>query len=170
MIHSSNKAYIAFGANLPFEGNAPKTTLLKATNSLQSRGVRMLAMSRLWQSPAWPDPSHPPYINAVAQVATTLPPLALLRLIRAVERQFGRMRTTRNAPRTLDIDLISYGNVRLNTGTLTLPHPRAAIRAFVLLPLADIAIEPNLPGTNMSLAVLIGALPEKDLQETLPLG
>lgn len=169
MIHRHRKAYIAFGANIAFSGKTPKTTLVDAAKTLQGRGVHILAFSRLWHSPAWPDPRAPSYINAVAHIATSLPPMALLHKLRDVERQFGRKRALKNAPRTLDLDLIAYQNVRLNTGMLKLPHPRAAKRAFVLLPLLDIAISQNLPGTNMNLNALIGALPAKDVDETIPL-
>ncbi len=164
-----NKAYIAFGANLACEGNAPECTIVAALTSLKGRGITVLGFSRLWQSPAWPDPSEPAYVNAVAAIATRLPPFQLLNTLRLVERRFGRRRGKPNAARTLDLDLIAYENLCIRTKHLTLPHPRAAQRAFVLLPLKDVSPEWRHPGTGHSLAALLTALPDKDKSQIFPL-
>jgi 2-amino-4-hydroxy-6-hydroxymethyldihydropteridine diphosphokinase len=95
---------------------------------------------------------QPPFINCAIVVETTLPPPALLIRAQAVERQFGRdrARERRWGPRPLDIDLIDYDNATLNTDTLTLPHPRALERAFVLVPLAEIAPERRINGVRIA--------------------
>jgi len=165
----NNKAYIAFGANLPYANHSPAETIVKAYEAIKGRGVKGLALSRLWHSPAWPDPSAPAYVNAVAEISTPLPPFALLRLLRSIEQKFGRQRSVRNAPRTLDIDILSYGSTRIQTRHLQIPHPRLATRAFVLLPLCDIAPDWRLPGGNRPLSALIRALPKNSKAQTLPL-
>ncbi len=130
--------FVALGANLSEGGRTCVEALLGAMAALEQRGVTVLARSRPWRSVAWPDPAAPPFVNAVARVATGLDPAALLALLHAVERDFGRMRTTPNAARTLDLDLIAYGR-RVEAGSPALPHPRAAERLFVMGPLAEIA-------------------------------
>ena len=104
-----------------------------------------MASSSLYRS-APVEASGPDFINAVAELHTTLPALALLHLLQAIEQDFGRMRSVRNAPRTLDLDLLCYGDAVLHSDELTLPHPRAHLRAFVLLPLAEIDPQLSLPG------------------------
>ncbi len=168
-LQSANKAYIAFGANLSYGRSAPKDTIMASVSQLRLRGIMTCKMSRLWQSPAWPDPDEPPYINAVAQITTTLPPFLLLKTLRTIEQKFGRKRSLRNAPRTLDLDIISFESVCQAAHHLILPHPRLARRAFVLLPLHDVAPLWRLPGSGQSLRSLIEALPERDKAVVLPL-
>ncbi|MDQ7018799.1 MAG: 2-amino-4-hydroxy-6-hydroxymethyldihydropteridine diphosphokinase [Robiginitomaculum sp.] len=165
----TNKAYIGFGANLPYAKHAPADTILGAKSALMAKGIRVLRFSRLWQSPAWPDPSEPAYVNAVAEVVTVLPPHRLLQTLRGIERQFGRRRSYRNAPRTLDLDLLSYENLCLRTLHLTLPHPGIERRAFVLLPLQEVAPQWRLPGRGTALAVMIKALTAQSRDMVLPL-
>jgi 2-amino-4-hydroxy-6-hydroxymethyldihydropteridine diphosphokinase len=85
------------------------------------------------------DANGPDFINAAARLSTTLMPLDLLDALQAIEQRHGRERPYRNAPRTLDLDLLLYGDLRLETPRLTLPHPRIRERAFVLMPLRDLA-------------------------------
>ena len=99
----------------------------------------MLARSQWWRSAAWPDPKGNEYRNAVAIVEANGPPQAVLEALFAIERSFGRMRGVANAPRTLDLDLIAYGREVSDRPGLTLPHPRAHERLFVMGPLAEIA-------------------------------
>jgi len=107
-------------------------------------GTRVLRVSSLYRS-APVDAGGPDYLNAVAEIATTLPPPALLHALQALEQAAGRERPYRNAPRTLDLDILFYGDVRLESAALTLPHPRLHERAFVLLPLAELAPERVVP-------------------------
>jgi 2-amino-4-hydroxy-6-hydroxymethyldihydropteridine diphosphokinase len=102
---------------------------------------RVKRVSSLYESPAWPDPSDPAFVNAAAEIETPLSPEALLAAFHAIEAGFGRRRSERNAPRTLDLDLIAYHDeIRGGEdGALILPHPRLSGRAFVLAPLAEIA-------------------------------
>ena len=100
--------------------------------------TRLLRRSSLYRT-APVDAGGPDYVNAVAEVDTALPPLELLRALLAIEQAHGRRRSVRNAPRTLDLDLLLHGSTRVETPELTLPHPRLHQRAFVLEPLLEVA-------------------------------
>ena len=128
-------AFVALGANL---GDAAKALreALAALNALT--GVRVLRASSLYRT-APVDSSGPDYLNAVAEIATTLTAPALLDALQAIEQAAGRERPYRNAPRTLDLDLLLFGEAHVHSARLTLPHPRMNERAFVLVPLAEIA-------------------------------
>jgi 2-amino-4-hydroxy-6-hydroxymethyldihydropteridine diphosphokinase len=130
---------VALGSNL--KGSYPSLNALleAALDRFAGEGLRVIRRSSWWRSAAWPDPSAPAYLNGVALVETTLAPFATLAALRRVEAAFGRERHAVNAPRTLDLDLIAWGRTVLDTPELTLPHPRAAERLFVVGPLAEIA-------------------------------
>jgi 2-amino-4-hydroxy-6-hydroxymethyldihydropteridine diphosphokinase len=125
---------------MPHEGLFAATLCAAALRALKEHGVRVLASSRLRRTVAWPDPTDPPFWNAAAMVDVgDLSPESVLAILFAVEARFGRVRTTRNAPRTLDLDLLDQGG-RIRTGSdPILPHPGLAERVFVLEPLAEIA-------------------------------
>jgi 2-amino-4-hydroxy-6-hydroxymethyldihydropteridine diphosphokinase len=108
-------------------------------------GCRLVASSSLWRT-APVDSSGDDYINAVAQLDTSLDAQALLTVLQAIELQHGRERPYRNAPRTLDLDLLLYGDAIINTPQLSVPHPRMHERAFVLAPLLEIAPDAVIPG------------------------
>lgn len=128
-------AYVALGANL---GDAAQAVREALQTLARTSGVRLAQASHLYRS-APVDASGPDYINAVAEVVTTLSAPALLAALQRIENDAGRERPYRNAPRTLDLDLLLYGSGSIDSPTLTVPHPRMWARAFVLLPLADIA-------------------------------
>lgn len=128
-------AYLGLGANL---GDA-RGALERAIHSLgRIEGIAVTAQSSLYAS-APVESSGPDYVNAVVEVATVLTAPELLRCLQGLEAQAGRERPFRNAPRTLDLDLLLYGDAHIASATLTVPHPRMWQRAFVLLPLAEIA-------------------------------
>lgn len=128
-------AYIGLGANLGDRGAALRQAALALG---QLPGTRLLAMSSLYSS-APVDATGPDYLNAVASVQTSLAPLQLLQQLQALENAAGRQRPYRNAPRTLDLDVLLYGDVQQDDPQLTLPHPRMYQRAFVLRPLQELA-------------------------------
>jgi len=130
-------AFVGLGANLGDAQGALRAALA-AIGALP--GTRLVRSSRLYGS-APVDAGGPDYVNAVAQVETTLDAFELLRQLQALERAAGRARPYRNAPRTLDLDLLLYGSARLASAELAVPHPRLRERAFVLLPLAELAPE-----------------------------
>ena len=139
---SELRAYVALGANL---GNAAQT-LRDALAALgRTPGVRLVRASSLYRT-APVESSGPDYLNAVAELATTLTAPGLLATLQAIENGAGRERPYRNAPRTLDLDLLLYGDARIESPDLTVPHPRMWDRAFVLVPLAEIA--PALVGAD----------------------
>lgn len=127
-------AYVGLGANLG-EREAALRQALAALG--QCPGTRVLRVSPLYGS-APVDAGGPDYLNAVAEVATTIAPEALLQALQAIEQSAGRERPYRNAPRTLDLDILWFGDQMIDTPLLTVPHPRMAERAFVLRPLADL--------------------------------
>jgi 2-amino-4-hydroxy-6-hydroxymethyldihydropteridine diphosphokinase len=147
------RAFVGVGANL---GDA----LATARAALQALGrlpdTQLGACSSLYRS-APVEASGPDFINAAAELLTTLPALALLHRLQAIEQEFGRLRSVRNAPRTLDLDLLAYGDVVLSSDELTLPHPRAHLRAFVLLPLSEVDPLISLPGLGPLAPWLAGA-------------
>ena len=157
---------IALGANVPSPAGQPADTLLAALRELGQRGITVEKQSGFYKNPAWPDPRDPPFINAVARVQTELPPAALLALLHEVETQFGRTRHVPNAPRTLDLDLLDYDGA-VQSGPLSLPHPRMQDRAFVLVPLRDVAPDWSHPVTGDTVSELIAALPPAEI-ERLP--
>lgn len=127
-------AYVALGANL---GDAAQT-LRDALASLDhTPGIRLIKASSLYRT-APIESSGPDYVNAVAEVSTTLTAPDLLTALQAIETAAGRERPYRNAPRTLDLDLLLYGDARIDSPTLTVPHPRMGERAFVLVPLNEV--------------------------------
>ena len=131
---------IALGANQPSVAGPPAATLRAALAALAEEGVEIEAVSRFYRSPAWPDPSDPPYVNAVARAEANLTPRQLMDLMHRVEARFGRERRAQNAPRTLDLDIVDYrGLVESPAEGPILPHPRAHERVFVLAPLLDVA-------------------------------
>ena len=153
--------YIAFGANL----SNPKETFLAAIKSLEIRGVDIVKISGLWQSPAWPPGSdQPDYINACAEVSFKGEARALLNTLHAVEAELGRKRTIKNAARPLDIDLLDFrGQVIEDEGGMIIPHPRMLSRGFVLFPLEEVAADWRDPVKGMSLSDWIARLPLADV-------
>ena len=128
-------AFVALGANL---GDAPATLRWALTAIAALPGTRLVRSSSLYRT-APIDSSGPDYLNAVAEVATTLTAPILLAALQAIENAAGRERPYRNAPRTLDLDLLLYGDARIDSPDLTVPHPRMWERAFVLVPLNEVA-------------------------------
>lgn len=138
-------AVIGLGANL---GNA-RASVLDALGVLDLLPkTRLLRSSRLYRTPAWGQTAQPDFINAVALLDTKLEARALLDRLLAIERDFGRMRSAneRWGPRTLDLDLLLFGDAVIDEPGLQVPHPHLHERAFVLVPLADIAPELTIPG------------------------
>ena len=151
---------IALGANLPSPSGPPRATLEEALLELQRRNISVLATSNFYKSRAWPDPRDPSFINAVAQIEAKRTPREILALMREIEIMFGRTVARRNAPRTLDLDLLDYNGL-VEAGPPILPHPRLQERAFVLVPLSDIAPEWRHPVSGLSVSTLIAALPRE---------
>jgi len=128
-------AYIALGGNL----GDPGVTLVQAMDDLAAIiGVTLISRSSLYRT-APVGSSGPDYVNAVVEILTILTAPALLTQLQQLEQMAGRERPYRNAPRTLDLDVLTYGDACVDSAALIIPHPRMTERAFVLLPLAEIA-------------------------------
>ena len=158
-------AFIGLGSNLA----NPSAQVLQAMQLIdQHHGIRVLAKSGLYRSAPVGYLEQPDFINAVIKVETQLAPLALLQTLLALEQENGRTREFQNAPRTLDLDVLLYGDLQMHERGLTIPHPRMHERAFVLLPLAEIAPGCAIPGRGSVSELLraIDASGVKQLAET----
>ena len=135
-------AYIGLGSNL----DAPSDQLRRALAELgQLPGTRLLARSSLYRSAPVGYLDQPDFVNAVAKLATSLSPRALLDALLQLEQRHGRERSFHNAPRTLDLDVLLYDDLQLHEHGLTIPHPQMHLRAFVLQPLLEIAPDCEIP-------------------------
>ncbi len=142
-IQLSHRAFIALGANL---GDAVHTVREAFVALDQLDQVRVISHSALYRTAPVGLLDQPDFINAVAAVDTTLTPHALLAALLALESDFGRQRREKDGPRSLDLDLLLYAEQQIISPELILPHPRLHLRAFVLVPLAEIAPDLALPG------------------------
>ncbi|WP_409526936.1 2-amino-4-hydroxy-6-hydroxymethyldihydropteridine diphosphokinase [Rhizobium sp. G21] len=129
-------AYLGLGGNL----GDPVANMAEALRRVDERpDCRVVSVSRLYRTPPWGKTDQDWFFNSAAEIATTLEPLSLLRLCLEIERSMKRIRVERWGPRTIDLDVLAYGDLQMSTDDLTLPHPRMTERAFVLQPLADVA-------------------------------
>lgn len=143
MAAQTHTACVALGANI----GEPLRQIEAAFAALAALpGTRVLARSSLYRSAPVGYADQPDFVNAVAMIETALAPHALLDALLAIERAHGRVREFPNAPRTLDLDIVLYGDVVLQEPGLTIPHARMLERAFVMLPLAEIAPDAVVPG------------------------
>jgi 2-amino-4-hydroxy-6-hydroxymethyldihydropteridine diphosphokinase len=138
-----HSAFIGLGSNL----EDPHSQLQRAFAELDRLpDTRLVARSSLYRSAPLGYADQPEFVNAVAQIATALTPQTLLQALLEIEREHGRERTFRNAPRTLDLDILLYDDMRMHEHGLTLPHPQMHLRAFVLQPLLEVAPGCVIPG------------------------
>jgi 2-amino-4-hydroxy-6-hydroxymethyldihydropteridine diphosphokinase len=139
----SSTAYVALGSNL----DDPEAQVERGFAALAALpGTLLRARSRRYRTPPWGVVDQPDFVNAVARLETSLAPRTLLDALLAIEARAGRVRGLRYGPRVLDLDLLLYGDCELREAGLTLPHPRLHERAFVLVPLADLAPDLEVPG------------------------
>lgn len=178
----SSTILIALGGNLPGPSGDVAATLVAALRQLAARGLGLVAVSRFYATPAHPPGSGPDYVNACAWLRAELSPQAVLAVLHEVEAEFGRVRSTRWASRGIDLDLLAVGQQvapdaetearwrtlptaeqqRQTPETLILPHPRLAERAFVLIPLAEIAPVWRHPSRGITVTDMLDALPEAE--------
>ena len=180
---------LALGGNLTSQAGDPAVTLKSALSTLSGVNLTVLKVSRFFQTPCFPAGTGPDFVNAAALVESDLSAPEVLARLHAVEAQFGRVRQTRWAGRTLDIDLIGGGDMILPDRAtyeawrdlpledqmkqapeqLILPHPRLQDRAFVLVPLNDVAPGWIHPVLGLSVAEMLAKLPETDREAVVPL-
>jgi 2-amino-4-hydroxy-6-hydroxymethyldihydropteridine diphosphokinase len=144
-------AYVGIGSN---QGDARAHVLAACDALAQLPETHLAARSSLYRSAPVDAPGQPDYVNAVAALDTELSPAQLLDALQAIERRHGRERPYPNAPRTLDLDLLAYGDMILESPLLTLPHPRMHLRAFVLQPLLELDPRAEVPGRGRAAALL----------------
>ncbi|MGH8746280.1 MAG: 2-amino-4-hydroxy-6-hydroxymethyldihydropteridine diphosphokinase [Burkholderiales bacterium] len=150
-------AYVGLGSNLV----CPREQVLAAFDELEHLPqTRLLSRSRLYRSAPLGHEAQPDFVNAVARFDTRLEPHRLLAELHAIEKQHGRERSFPNAPRTLDLDLLLYGDAIIASPSLTLPHPRMHQRAFVLRPLAEICPRASVPGRGTVEQLLQACAPQ----------
>jgi 2-amino-4-hydroxy-6-hydroxymethyldihydropteridine diphosphokinase len=154
--------YLAIGSNL---GNRISNIEL-AKFELEKNKIKILSSSSNYITESWPDSSKPNYINIIVKAKTILTPIELLKVCNLIELKLGRVRTSVNAPRTCDIDIIDYNKKILNQKNqqLNLPHPKMHKRNFVLLPLFEVEKSWKHPKLKINIVKLINSLPIKDLR------
>lgn len=165
----ATEAVLSLGSN---QGDRP-AWLRRACDALDAcHGIRVTARSPVYETEPVdvpPDFDRHLYLNQTVIVETALPPPLFSQAVHGIERQLGRTRSdTRNLPRPIDIDIITYGDLRLDTPALTLPHPRARVRRFVLQPLADLRPDFILPDDIQTVTDLLRALPPTPSVTRLP--
>ncbi|MEW2918128.1 2-amino-4-hydroxy-6-hydroxymethyldihydropteridine diphosphokinase [Ruegeria sp. ANG10] len=186
---SLSEAVIALGANLNLRASGPKVTLQKAIDAILRQGVLIRAVSRFFETPCFPAGAGPDYVNAAALIETEKTPAEVLQLLHEVEHEFGRERVQRWGMRTLDLDLVCYDDLVLPDRAeydrwlnlppevqkqqapkqLILPHPRLQDRAFVLVPMADVAPDWRHPVLGRTVTEMVASLPTEDIEAVTPL-
>ncbi|WP_172300179.1 2-amino-4-hydroxy-6-hydroxymethyldihydropteridine diphosphokinase [Pseudoruegeria sp. HB172150] len=188
-VTTQRKTFVALGANLQLSCSTPAETLTKALDRLHDSPLEVTAKSRLFKTPCFPAGAGPDYVNSVVQLEGDLQPGQVLALLHAIEAEFGRHRVQRWGSRTLDLDLLALDDAVLpdrNTferwhdlpvveqpktapDQLILPHPRMHERAFVLVPMLDIAPDWPHPVLGVTVREMVAALPKADVEAVIPL-
>ena len=188
-MNTTHDLLIALGSNLPAGDDPPSLTLRKAIKMLPSEGIDVIAESQFFQTPCFPEGAGPDYVNAALLCRTERSPEEILQSLHKVERAFGRVRSSRWVGRTLDLDIIAVDNhvlpdratvqhwidlpisaqMEAAPEQLILPHPRMQDRAFVLVPLCEVAPGWKHPVLGKTIAELCEELPETARNEVVPL-
>ena len=189
MVKTQSKVIVALGANLNLRDNGPRVTLEQALEAMADAGLMIRAASRLFATPCFPAGAGPDYVNAAALIETADTPQAVLQTLHDIEHSFGRARAQRWGMRTLDLDLICWEDQilpdpgeydrwrmlpaadqrQLAPDQLILPHPRLQDRAFVLVPMADVAPDWRHPVLGRTVTEMVAALPPQDVAAVKPL-
>lgn len=189
MIGFRSESVVALGANLPSQAGPPAQTLCRAIAAMRQAGLKIRAVSRFFATPCFPAGAGPDYVNAALRIETRMAPHDLLICLHEIEASLGRERAGRWGMRTLDLDVICIGDLvlpdaatvrkwmqlapeaqaRETPQNLILPHPRLQDRAFVLVPMADVAPDWRHPLTGLRVHQLVAALPAAEIAAVRPL-
>lgn len=162
---------IGIGSNLPGSYGSPEVAVSESVRVLNRRGLRVVKISRLWITAPVPASDQPWYRNAVVDVETDISPDEILKILQETEKMMGRLvNSRRDAPRVIDLDLLSYKDAVRQGPGLILPHPRMHLRGFVLLPLREIAPEWIHPLSGLSVDEMIKKMPPGQRLEPLEEG
>lgn len=164
-IQKETEAFLGLGANLDSKFGTPPETLEKTIDAIKERGIKVLAVSPLYKTAPVPLNDDPWYHNQVICIKTKLSAHDLLRELNQIEAEFGRVRTEKNAPRVLDLDILTFGEYLLHDNDLSVPHPRMTERAFVLYPLKDLEPDWRHPMTGKHIDEFITDLPEQAIEK-----
>ncbi|MGI9368697.1 MAG: 2-amino-4-hydroxy-6-hydroxymethyldihydropteridine diphosphokinase [Ruegeria sp.] len=186
---TGTKAVLALGGNLSLRANAPEVTLRQGLEALARDGLVIRAVSRFFATPCFPPGAGPDYVNAAALIETNETPDRVLELLHRVEHEFGRARAQRWGMRTLDLDLVCWNDavspdlevyeqwlnlppekqISATPTELILPHPRLQDRAFVLVPMADVAPDWRHPVLGLTVTQMLANLPKADVAAVTPI-
>ncbi len=155
-IHSTS-VYLSLGSNI----GDRFYNLQQASHLIREGSNTLDSTSSIYETEPVDYLGQPLFLNCVVEISTTLSPLKLLHQLQHIELQLGRERTVPQGPRTLDIDILLYGDLVMRSDELTIPHPRMIERRFVLQPLCELASQLSIPGTNHTVASALALLPEK---------
>ena len=157
--NQAKNVFLGIGSNL---GNRI-INIEKAKSLLLQNNVNLISVSNYFETPSWPDPNKPRFINIVLKVVCELKPLEMLNLCKIIEAKLGRKKTFKNSPRTCDIDIIDFDGI-VSKGKINLPHPRMHERSFVLFPLFDLEKDWVHPLKKTNIKELIFSLPNQDIR------
>ena len=152
-----NSTYLLLGSNM---GNSPEL-LSNAIKQIENKIGPLLLSSNLYATAAWGNTSQPDFLNQVIKIATHLAAAETLAIILYIEKKMGRIRTTKNAPRIIDIDILFFNNEIINQSDLIVPHPEIQNRRFVLTPLQEIAPQMIHPVLNKTIEQLLSQCPDQ---------
>lgn len=155
----SHTVYLALGTNL---GN--RLANLSAALQALPPAVQLLSASPVYQTPPWGYLDQPAFLNQVIRAQTALSPLELLDFLKRLETRLGRLPGVRYGPRLIDLDILLYDDLQLETPGLTIPHPRLAERAFVLVPLADLAPDLCPPGASLTVSQMLAQVDRSGIE------
>ena len=157
--NQAKSIYIGIGSNLGNKIN----NIEKAKFFLIQNGIKIVKVSSYYETPSWPDPTKPKFINVILQINTNLPPKKLIFIFQSIEKKLGRKKNKKNSPRECDIDIISYGKMILK-GPIFVPHLKLHKRSFVLIPLYELNKKWIHPNLKITIKKLIFYLPFKDIR------
>ena len=152
--------YLGIGSNIGFR----RENIEKAKFQLKENKIKFITVSKFYETPSWPNPNYPKYLNIVSKIVCHHDPLNLLNICKKIEINLGRKKSKKNSPRTCDIDIIDYRGMILNIKSeLSLPHKRMHKRNFVLIPLFEIEKNWKHPSKKLDIRTLISFLPVDDI-------